>query len=119
LIGHSEGGVIAPMVAARNPDVAFIVMMAGTGVRGDELLPGQVEAILESNGKSHEEAEKGAHEEREILAYAEHETDDAAVSKRIREVTQGKIPDAQIGAQIKQIRSPWFFISCSTIPHLL
>lgn len=29
LIGHSEGGVIAPMVAARNPDVAFIVMMAG------------------------------------------------------------------------------------------
>ena len=38
LIGHSEGGIIAPMVAARNPEVAFIVMMAGSGVRGDELL---------------------------------------------------------------------------------
>ena len=46
LIGHSEGGVIAPMVAARNPDVAFIVMLAGTGVRGDEVLPAQVAAIM-------------------------------------------------------------------------
>ena len=33
LMGHSEGGIIAPMVAARDKDVAFIVMMAGTGVR--------------------------------------------------------------------------------------
>jgi pimeloyl-ACP methyl ester carboxylesterase len=41
LIGHSEGGVIAPMVVARNKDVAFIVMMAGTGVRGDEVLVAQ------------------------------------------------------------------------------
>src|SRR5579863_8414522 len=45
LIGHSEGGVIAPMVAARNKDVAFIVMMAGTGVPGDQVLVAQGEAI--------------------------------------------------------------------------
>ena len=30
LIGHSEGGLIAPIVAVQSPDVAFIVMMAGT-----------------------------------------------------------------------------------------
>ncbi|MEO8765268.1 MAG: alpha/beta fold hydrolase [Ginsengibacter sp.] len=35
LIGHSEGGIIAPMVAARNNQVAFIVMLAGTGVPGN------------------------------------------------------------------------------------
>ena len=34
LIGHSEGGMIAPMVAARDKDVAFIVMLAGTAVPG-------------------------------------------------------------------------------------
>src|SRR5271165_3678499 len=45
LIGHSEGGVIAPMIAARNKDVAFIVMMAGTGVPGDEVIVAQNEAI--------------------------------------------------------------------------
>lgn len=37
LIGHSEGGVIAPMIATRNNDVKFIVLMAGLGVSGAEL----------------------------------------------------------------------------------
>lgn len=108
LIGHSEGGVIAAMVAARNPDVAFIVMMAGPGVQGDELLPAQAAAIQEANGKSREEAEKIANEEREILHLAEHEKDDAVLEKKIREISGSKIPDAQLKAQIHQLRSPWF-----------
>lgn len=37
MLGHSEGGIIVPMVAARDPDVAFIIMMAGPGLRGDRL----------------------------------------------------------------------------------
>lgn len=55
LIGHSEGGIIAPMVAVKSPDVAFIVLMAGTGVRGDELLLMQQEAIGRASGTSEEE----------------------------------------------------------------
>lgn len=35
LAGHSEGGMIAPMVAARSKDVAFIIMLAGPGRPGD------------------------------------------------------------------------------------
>jgi len=38
LIGHSEGGVIAPMVAARDPRLAAIVMMAGTAKPGVQVL---------------------------------------------------------------------------------
>ncbi|MBS0636431.1 MAG: alpha/beta hydrolase [Verrucomicrobia bacterium] len=38
LVGHSEGGIVAPMLAAKSNDVAFIVLMAGTGVNGDEIL---------------------------------------------------------------------------------
>lgn len=38
LIGHSEGGVIAPIVAAENNDLKFIVLMAGLGVNGTELV---------------------------------------------------------------------------------
>jgi pimeloyl-ACP methyl ester carboxylesterase len=38
LLGHSEGGVIAPLVASRSKDIAFIVLLAGTGVPGDEIL---------------------------------------------------------------------------------
>lgn len=38
LIGHSEGGSIAPMVAANDPRIAFIVSLAGPGIQGNELL---------------------------------------------------------------------------------
>ena len=38
LIGHSEGGMIAPMAAIASRDVSFIVMMAGTGLPGDEVI---------------------------------------------------------------------------------
>ena len=50
LMGHSEGGIIAPMVAARSKDVAFIVMLAGTGIRGDALMLLQEEAVYKVSG---------------------------------------------------------------------
>ncbi len=50
LMGHSEGGVIAPMVAAQSKDVGFIVMLAGTGIRGDSLLLLQEELVYRVSG---------------------------------------------------------------------
>ena len=52
LIGHSEGGVIAPMVASENTDVAFVVSMAGVMIPGGELLLLQKEMQLRSMGSS-------------------------------------------------------------------
>ncbi len=46
LIGHSEGGLIGPMVAADDARIAFVVMLAGPGVNGAELLRVQNEMIL-------------------------------------------------------------------------
>ncbi|HEY4902850.1 MAG TPA: alpha/beta fold hydrolase [Candidatus Sulfotelmatobacter sp.] len=113
LIGHSEGGVIAPMIAARNHDIAFIVMMAGTGVPGDELLVAQVRAIDAASGQSPEESEKAATREREVLNLLKTEKDDATLDKDLRAKLAGDVPDAQIGVSIKQLTSPWFrfFIS--------
>ncbi|MCL1850620.1 MAG: alpha/beta fold hydrolase [Bacteroidetes bacterium] len=37
-IGHSEGGMIAPLVAARNKEVGFIILLAAPGIKGDSLL---------------------------------------------------------------------------------
>ena len=34
LAGHSEGGLIAPIVANQSKDVDFIILMAGTGLTG-------------------------------------------------------------------------------------
>lgn len=52
--GHSEGGAIAPMVAARNKDVRFVVMLAGQGCTGFDVLVQQNEAIYHANGVSEE-----------------------------------------------------------------
>jgi len=108
LVGHSEGGMIAPMVAARNPDVAFIVMMAGSGVPGDQILPEQLLQLDLAAGKSRDEAQKAAEKEREILTLVESEKDDAVLQKDLRQKLAGEVPEAQMGAQITAITSPWF-----------
>jgi len=54
LLGHSEGGVIVPMVASKEPTVSFIILMAGFGVKGMELTNVQQAAILRSTGMSEE-----------------------------------------------------------------
>jgi pimeloyl-ACP methyl ester carboxylesterase len=50
LIGHSEGAIIAPLLASRSKDIAFIVMLAGTGVRGDAVWLRQREMIEQADG---------------------------------------------------------------------
>ena len=66
LIGHSEGGLIAPMVAAKYPDdVAFIVLLAGPGVPGDPTRPTWLP--LASNASSASLTPKSAASESEIV----------------------------------------------------
>lgn len=45
IIGHSEGGMVAPMVAARRDDVQNIVLLAGPGVPIIRLAAEQIEAV--------------------------------------------------------------------------
>lgn len=50
MLGHSEGGLIAPMVAARDPHLGFVVMLAGPGVRGELLMVEQLAYGAEADG---------------------------------------------------------------------
>jgi uncharacterized protein len=58
MLGHSEGGLIAAMVAARNQDVAFVVSMGGPGLDGDALLEVQSQLIMDALGLPPEVAEQ-------------------------------------------------------------
>jgi hypothetical protein len=113
LIGHSEGGVIAPMVAARNADVAFIVMMAGTGVPGDQIIAEQTRLIAEANGAAPDAAAKAGAQQMELLMMVKQGSNDAELEKKLKEKLAGRLPEAQVGAAIKQLTSPWirFFIT--------
>lgn len=59
IMGHSEGGIIAPMVAAQNKNVAFIVMLAGSGVDGGEVLLEQKKLIEQGMGISPQVIDQG------------------------------------------------------------
>lgn len=113
LIGHSEGAMIAPIIAARNPDVAFIVMMAGTGVPGDQVLPAQNQAIEIASGVDPAKAAQNAAKEKEMLALIESEKDPSVLEKKLKEDMAGQVPEAQIGLQMRQLTSAWmrFFLT--------
>src|SRR5205814_2819792 len=65
IIGHSEGGVIALLVAASDKRLAAIVLMAGTGKRGDEVLRFQLNYPVDNDSKLSEEERDKKHQETE------------------------------------------------------
>ena len=52
LLGHSEGGMIAPIVAGRNNDVKFMVLLAGPGIPIAKLMTQQTEDVARAGGGS-------------------------------------------------------------------
>jgi pimeloyl-ACP methyl ester carboxylesterase len=52
LIGHSEGGLIAPIVASKNAKVSFVALLAGPGLSGNEVAIAQIKTFLRINGLS-------------------------------------------------------------------
>ena len=113
LIGHSEGGLIAPMVAAREPSTAFVVMMAGPGVNGADILAEQGRLISKAMGMSDAKIAESSALREQAIAIVRAEKDPAVAAARLRErltaaaKAQG-LGDAAIEAQIKALNSDWF-----------
>ncbi|MFW6313322.1 MAG: alpha/beta hydrolase family protein, partial [Spirochaetota bacterium] len=126
LIGHSEGALIALMIATGGQtdesgrpvvpidvDPDFIVLLAGNGVPGDELLLMQSRAILEASGASSEQIEAVAAANRRIYDLALSGAPRDEVATEIDEIlTDAGVPANQIELQRNQILSPWieFFL---------
>src|ERR1700722_10201457 len=67
LFGHSEGGVIAPIVASRNKDIAFIILMAGPSLKAEQVMMEQKRLIMQMAGSSQEEIDKSQNLSKEIF----------------------------------------------------
>ena len=133
LIGHSEGGMIAPMVAARSADVAFLVLMAGIGQNGDEAIYSQTELLLKTDGVSPEIIKFSNAVYKSIFAILKTEKDDKIAQQKIRETLEKQksaLNDEQklefapietnIKAQTPMYTSQWFryFINYNPRPTL-
>jgi pimeloyl-ACP methyl ester carboxylesterase len=120
IVGHSEGGIIAPIVASRNSDVRFIVLLAGPGLRGDKLLLLQNEAIAKASGASAEAIAKANELNAQLYTIAEKQGDEAQIESEAKSTLSAAIDaDTRLNAQQKesqkenidqivaQLVSPW------------
>lgn len=133
LIGHSEGGLVAPMVAEGMPEVAFAILLAGPGVNGEKIILHQSKLIDAAGGKSEAIIEEQLALSKGVFKILRKHADSAKAEQAIRTYLQQEIPklseaaradfepmDQAIEQQLKQLNTPWmrFFLAHEPIPVL-
>ena len=121
LIGHSDGAMIAPMVAVRSADISFIVMLAGPGILGSELMVRRQEFMERRAGKTEPEIQQSKKYIEEVIKIVINSTDENSLRvaletfahKTIDQIPEDQIPPGMskeefISRQVAQLTSPWF-----------
>lgn len=133
LIGHSEGGIIAPMVASVSRDVSYVVLLAGTGIQGSQLLLLQQELIGRASGVSESELQKSHEINSAVFEIVIKSTNPETLKTDLTTFLVQKFketPDAEkpagmseseaVKTQVDQVTSPWmqYFIKYDPAPAL-
>lgn len=133
LIGHSEGGMIASIVASTSDDIAFIVLMAAPGVPGDSILYLQTELIYKAEGQSTEKTQQILKGLREVYSILKSDEDETSLREKLKikfqelfnqlteeEKKQYGDPETYMEMEIRMVMSPWFryFLKFNPIEYL-
>ncbi len=121
MVGHSEGALVAPIVANRSSDVAFVVLLASTGVDGEDLLVMQLIAINRAMGVSEEITRQRSELQKQLLALPAAAPDDSTAAEQVREILAGVgMGEQAIEAQVAALLNPWMhhFLTYDPLPAL-
>lgn len=133
LIGHSEGGLIAPIAAVKSNDVAFIILMAGPGIPGDSIIILQSELIERAEGSPEDEIQKSLAVQRKIYSAIKKIDDEKTLTESLNKIfidelekmteeEKSKLGDPEVykNMQMKILTSAWFknFVKYNPIPTL-
>jgi len=133
LIGHSEGGLIAPIVAVQDDSIAFIVLMAGTGLPGEDILYLQSRLIAEASGVNPNNIEQYINRRRTLYSVLKSDDPDDEIRKTLKEMFMEDLkskteaekkamgePNAAFEAQMSYFMSRWFrfFLSYDPTTYL-
>ncbi len=107
--GHSEGGMIAPMIAARRSDVAFLILLAAPGITGQEIALAQSETFSRQKGFSEESIVKCRPLSREMLQMLQSSRSTDELKAKFDDLEQRMLPlmeekDRQLYAKLKAVR---------------
>ena len=121
LIGHGEGGMIAPLVAAHSSDVAWIVLLAGPGLNGEDTLLLQSELILKTAGVDDDQIAKTREFNKQTYALVRQEKDTATLQTKLSDLVENSgmsasLPPAALQSQVRLMVSPWFRFSLDYDP---
>ena len=133
LIGHSEGGLIAPMVAVESNDVAFIILLAGPGLPGSQILLKQEALISKLYGMPEETVERDTSFKSKLFAVIKEDKDNQQTKNDFEKIiddyynslTEKEKTDAGSANKVltemmKAFTNPWmkFFITYDPVPTL-
>lgn len=120
LAGHSEGGLIGPIVASERKDVAFVVMLAGPGVTGEQILLMQTSKLNKMAGFTDKEIADEKSLRTKIYTAIKKNSDNKKAATKIKALIRSakkknpdgkgfsQMDDAQTDIFIKQCTTPWF-----------
>ncbi|OOG56860.1 hypothetical protein B0E48_08445 [Rhodanobacter sp. C03] len=109
LIGHSEGAEIAPLVANRDVQVAFVVLLSAPALPGADIIAAQQLAIALASGVPKAEAEKLHANEIRLLDAVRHSADQASANAAAQKIMeQAGMPAERAATEASEISSPWF-----------
>jgi uncharacterized protein len=133
LIGHSEGGLVAPIVASKVKEVAFIVLLAGSGIQGDQILLLQKKLIEKALGFTDEDIQKGQLANRKAFDIVNKSTSISQLKIDLKNHFEIALKDSLtigkpagmsnqdfVTLQVNQIANPWmqYFINYNPAPVL-
>jgi pimeloyl-ACP methyl ester carboxylesterase len=126
-IGHSEGGMIAPIAMASNPKVAYAVLLAGPGTKLDQLMLSQQRLIGSQMGRSEADLDKAEPVFARIFAAVAKAKDNAEAEAAIEAILTpqaradfGLPADAPASILTARLGGPWFryFLNYDPVPNL-
>jgi uncharacterized protein len=130
LAGHSEGGLIAPIVASTNPGIGFIISLAGPGVNGEQIITTQQREISKQSGLSDNEINEATSINKKLYSILKKEKDDLKAEAKIIEayrkiLIDSKLSSGEIESKCSQLKAsfgaqtyPWFRYFIMTDPAL-
>ena len=125
LIGHSEGAMIAPTIAASSPDLPWVVLLAAPATKGEDTLLNQSDLIARAGGLSDAQVLSSLNFDKQAYDLVLTEQDSNVVGQKLKALVKesgldAALPPAALDSQLHMMTSPWFryFLAYDPLPEL-
>ncbi len=125
LVGHSEGAMIAPYLAANSKDIPWLILLAAPATSGQDTFLNQSELIGRVGGLSDAQLVASLSFDREAYDLVRQEKNPGILAKKLKQLVHesgldATLPPSTLEIQLRMMTSPWFrfFLDYDPLPSL-